>query len=151
MQQRLRPGRAAGHVHVDRDDLVDALGHRVRVPVRAAAVGARAERDHVLRLGHLVVEPLDRRGHLVGDRAGDDHQVGLARAVRERDHAEPDEVVPAHAGGDELDRAAGQPEVEHPQRVAPSPVQHEPDRAPRALLADRPRRQPTPTGGAGAG
>ena len=122
------PRRAAGHVDVDRDDLVDALGHRVRVPVRPAAVGARAERDHVLRLGHLVVEPLDRRRHLVGDRAGDHHQVGLPRPVRERDHAEPDEVVPAHAGRDELDRAAGQAEVEHPQRVAPPPVQHEPDR-----------------------
>ena len=35
------PGRAAGHVHVDRDQLVHALGHRVRVPVRAAAVGSR--------------------------------------------------------------------------------------------------------------
>ena len=30
--------------------------------------------------------------------------------------------------GDELDRAAGQPEVEDPQRVAPTPVEHEPDR-----------------------
>src|SRR5690606_16510929 len=52
----------------------------------------------------------------------------LPGAVRERDHAEPDEVVPTHAGGDELDRAARQPEVEHPQRVAPPPVEHEADR-----------------------
>src|SRR5205823_6208619 len=37
-QQGLGPGRAAGHVHVHRDDLVDALRDRVRVPVGAAAV-----------------------------------------------------------------------------------------------------------------
>src|SRR3954447_16217863 len=41
LQQRLGPRRAARHVDVDRDDLVHALGHGVRVPVRAAAVGAR--------------------------------------------------------------------------------------------------------------
>src|SRR5207237_10106108 len=38
LEQRLGPGRAARHVHVDGDDLVDALGHRVRVPVGTAAV-----------------------------------------------------------------------------------------------------------------
>src|SRR4051795_8643883 len=78
VQQGLRPGRAAGHVDVDRDDLVDALGDRVRVPVGSAAVAAGAEADDVLRFGHLVVEPLDGRRHLVGDCAGHHHQVGLA-------------------------------------------------------------------------
>src|SRR5215218_3688913 len=42
LQQRLGPGRTPGYVHVDRDDLIDALGDRVGIPVRAAAVGARA-------------------------------------------------------------------------------------------------------------
>src|SRR5437870_5326226 len=49
LEQRLGPRWAAGHVHVDRDQLVDALGDRVAVPVRATAVGAAAHRDHVLR------------------------------------------------------------------------------------------------------
>src|SRR4051812_21049174 len=40
LEQRLGARRAAGHVDVDRDDLVDALGDGVAVPVRAAAVGA---------------------------------------------------------------------------------------------------------------
>ena len=44
VQQRLRPGRAAGHVDVDRDQLVDALGDAVAVPVRPAGVRAGAER-----------------------------------------------------------------------------------------------------------
>src|SRR3954470_2883885 len=60
LDEGLGPGRAAGDVDVDGHDLVDALGHRVRVPVGAAAVGARAHRDHVLRVGHLVVEAPDR-------------------------------------------------------------------------------------------
>ena len=47
LEQSLRPGRTPGHVDVDRDDLVDALGHRVGVPVRAAAVGAGAVGDDV--------------------------------------------------------------------------------------------------------
>ena len=130
-------GRAAGHVDVDGDELVDALGHGVRVPVRATGVGAGAERDDVLRLGHLVVEAPDRRGHLVGDRAGDDHEVGLARARSERDDAEADEVVAPHRGRDELDGAAGEAEVEDPQRVAAAPVEHDPDRL-RGVLGDGP-------------
>src|SRR5690349_24927116 len=42
LEQRLGPRRATRHVDVDRDDLIDALGDGVAVPVRAAAVGARA-------------------------------------------------------------------------------------------------------------
>src|SRR5690606_13572558 len=48
--------------------------------------------------------------------------------MRERDDTEPHEVVSAHRRGDELDGAAGQPEVEHPQRIAAAPVEDEADR-----------------------
>src|SRR5262245_51741641 len=52
IEQRLGPRRAAGHVDVHRHHLVDALQHVVAVlPVGPAVVGARAHRDHVLRLG----------------------------------------------------------------------------------------------------
>src|SRR3954453_3542470 len=128
LEQRLRPRRAPRHVDVDGDDLVDALRDAVRVPVRAAGVGARTERDDVLRLGHLLVEPPDGGTHLVGHGARDAHQVGLPGTVREGDDPEPDEVVPAHAGRDELDRAAGQAEVEDPEAVAAAPVEHELER-----------------------
>src|SRR5207248_4156219 len=57
LEQRLGAGRAPGDVDVDGDDLVDAFGHRVRVPVGAAAVGARPHRDDVLRVRHLLVQP----------------------------------------------------------------------------------------------
>src|SRR5436190_22758036 len=60
LDERLGPRRAPGHVDVDRDDLVDALGDGVGVPVGTAAVRTRAHRDHVLGIGHLLVETLDR-------------------------------------------------------------------------------------------
>src|SRR3954447_24876790 len=92
-EQRLGPRRAAGYVDVDGDDLVDALGDGVAVPVWAAAVGARTHRDDVLGVWHLLVEPLDGRDDLVGDRSGDDDEVGLAGAGRQRDDAEAHHVV----------------------------------------------------------
>ena len=124
LEQRFGPRRATGHVHVDRDDLVDALGHRVRVPVRTTAVRARTHRDHVLRVGHLLVEPTDRRRHLVGDGAGDHDEVGLARARRERDHAEAHHVVArARQRGGHLDRAAREAPLEHPEGVLAAVVE----------------------------
>src|SRR5687767_7145798 len=119
LEQRLGSGRAAGHVDVDRDDLVDALGDRVRVPVGAAAVGAAAHGDDVLRVGHLVVEATDGRDHLVGDRAGDDDEVGLAGAGREGDDPEAHDVVAGRGQGRaHLDGAAGETPLERPEGVA---------------------------------
>jgi hypothetical protein len=54
-------------------------------------------------------------------------RTGLPRAVRERNHAEADEVVLGGGGRDQLDRAARQAEVHAPERVAASPVQDELD------------------------
>src|SRR5258705_3229961 len=68
----LRPRGTAGDVDVDGHDRVDALHRRV-VVVRTAGAGARAERDHPLRLGHLVVDLLQDRRLPMTDRA-DDHQ-----------------------------------------------------------------------------
>src|SRR5205823_9493398 len=56
LEQSFGPRRAAGHVDVDGDDLVDALAHRVRVLEEASAVRAASHRDDVARFAHLVVE-----------------------------------------------------------------------------------------------
>src|SRR4051794_39014985 len=53
VDHRLGSRRAARHVDVDRDDGVDALDDGV-VVVRAAGVGAVAERHDPLRIGHLL-------------------------------------------------------------------------------------------------
>src|SRR5215212_9465181 len=65
LEQGLGPGRAARHVDVDGDELVDALRHRVGVPVGTPAVGATPHRDDVLGVRHLLPEPDDGRRHLV--------------------------------------------------------------------------------------
>src|ERR1700733_198937 len=55
VEHRLRPWGTARHVDVARDDFVDT-GHRRIIVVEAAAARARAEREHVLRLHHLLVD-----------------------------------------------------------------------------------------------
>ena len=117
VDQHLRARRAAGQVHVDGHDVVDALHDRVVVE-HAAAAGAHAHREHPLGLGHLVVDLAQHRGHLLADPAGHDHQVGLARAGAEDLHAEAGEVVLRAAGGHHLDGAAGQAEGRRPERLA---------------------------------
>src|SRR5438477_470987 len=107
--QRLGTGRAAGYVDVHRHELVDALADRVGVLEEAAAGGAGAHGDDVLRLGHLLVEQAAALGHLVGQGSGDDHQVALARR-RPGDGSESVDVRPRTAGLHQLDPAAGEPE-----------------------------------------
>jgi hypothetical protein len=123
VQQRLGRRRAAGHVDVHGHDAVAAAHHRVRVVVVAAAVGARAHRHDPARLGHLVVDLAQRRGHLVAERARHDHQVRLARA-RAKDDAEAVEVVARGAGVHHLDGAAGEAEGHRPERAGARPVEH---------------------------
>jgi hypothetical protein len=115
-------GGTAGHVDIDRKQLVDALDHRVLAgkDEGPAGDGAVAHGDDPLGLGHLVVEGLDRRGHLLVDRAGDDHDVGLARRGTEDLGAETGDVEAGRAGGHHLDGAAGEAEGQRPQRVGPA-------------------------------
>ena len=136
VEERLGPRRAAGDVDVDRDEPVDALRHRVG-PVRAAARRAGAHRDDPLRVGHLVVEALDDRRHLLGDRPGDEHQVGLARRAAEDLGAEARHVVAAVDDGHHLDRAAGEAELERPERVLAAPADQGVDRGREDVVRER--------------
>src|ERR671935_244315 len=76
VEKRLCSRRATGHVDIHGHDTVAAAHDGVRIVVIAAAVGARAHRDHPARLSHLVVDLAKRRRHLVAERSGNDHQVG---------------------------------------------------------------------------
>jgi hypothetical protein len=60
LDQLLGPGRAAGHVHVDRDEAVDTLHDGVGVE-HAPRAGAGAHRDAPLGLVHLLPDPLQHR------------------------------------------------------------------------------------------
>src|SRR6266851_3868135 len=65
VEQRFGGRRAARDIDVDRHDAVAAAHHRIGIMVVAAAIGAGAHRDDPARLGHLVVNLAQRRGHLV--------------------------------------------------------------------------------------
>src|SRR5664280_2566258 len=120
VEKGLGPWRAAGHVDVHRNDPVDALRDRV-APVGAAARRARAHRDDPFRVGHLIVEALDDRRHLLRDGAGDDHHVALARRAAKDLGAEARHVVAAVDDRHHLDRAAREAELHRPERVLAAP------------------------------
>src|SRR5690606_33798030 len=119
--ERFRPRRAARHVDIDGDDLVDAVHDVVLAVVGTAVDRASAHGQDPPGFGHLIVEQLHPIGHLLVHRARDDHQIGLARGSPE-DHAEAVEVVAGSARGHHLDGAAGDAEEHVPQRRLAAPV-----------------------------
>src|ERR1700733_1282754 len=123
VNQRLRGRWTAGHVNIHRHDAVAAAHHRVRIMVIAAAVGAASHADHPARLRHLVVDLAQRRRHLVGQSAGNDHHIALSRRCA-RDDTEAIQVIARHIGVDHLHRAAGQAEGHRPQAAGTRPVHH---------------------------
>src|SRR5205823_9037519 len=88
VNERFRARRTPGHVHVDRNHLVDALDDRVIVE-HAADRRACAHRDDPLRIRHLVIDAAHRRRHLSRETAGDDHQVRLPGRAAEYFGAKP--------------------------------------------------------------
>ena len=88
-----RRGRAAGHFDVDGDHVRDAAEARVALAEDAAGAAAVADRDDELRLGRGVVGALERDRHVLRDGAGDEQQVGMARARDEADAEALDVVV----------------------------------------------------------
>lgn len=78
-----------------------------------AAVRAAAHADDPPRLGHLVVDLPQRGRHLVGHRARDDEDVGLARRGPE-ECPQPVLVVPRGRQVHHLDGAAGEAEGHGP-------------------------------------
>ena len=106
LDDRRRPRRTAGHVDVDREVLVDRRADGVALAEDAAGDRADADGDRHLRIGDFGEDALRRRQHMAGQRAGDQHDVGVARAAA-IDAAEALDVVARNQrGGGELDVAA---------------------------------------------
>src|SRR4051794_34097948 len=134
VHERLGPRRAAGHVHVDRHELVGRDDRVVVEDAHRARAGAHGDRP--LGLEHLVVDAADDRGHLDADAAAEDQEVGLTRRGAEGLEAEARHV---DAGGDQahhLDRAAGEAEGGRGKRVAARPVQRAVERRGEDALLD---------------
>ena len=108
VDQRLGPRRAAGHVDVDRHDLVDALRDGVGVPVRTARARAGPERDHRGAGGQGCVQLAQRGGQDVG--AGARHHEDVDRTGPRTALEQPGlaRLGPPERCGHELHRAAGE-------------------------------------------
>ena len=121
VEDLFRPRRAARDVDVDRDRLIGARHGRV-VLVEAAGRGADAERDHPLRLAHLLVDAPQGRALPFGDGADDDQQVSLAGREARELGAEARDVVLGRRHRHELHAAAGGDERVLEQRELARPV-----------------------------
>jgi len=108
VNQLFRPRRAARHVHIDGNHLVD--GDQRVVVEHAGRGGAGPHGDDPLGLGHLLVEVANHRRHLVADASGDDHQIRLARRPAEHFRAEAGDIEARGGHRHHLDGAAGQAE-----------------------------------------
>ena len=121
LEESLRPRGAAGDIDIHRNDLVYPLHHAVDI-VHAPRVGATPHGDHPPRFGHLLVQPEDGRSHLLEHRAGNHHQIGLARSPAQHFGAEAGDVVAGSEGGHHFDETAGKAEEHRPERVGAPPV-----------------------------
>ena len=79
LSRAVRRRRAAADVQIDRDDLRHAADDRVAAGENAAVGGAIADRHHPFRVRRRGVGALQRLAHVLGDRAGHQQHVGMAR------------------------------------------------------------------------
>ena len=86
-----------------------------------ATISTAAHTDHPSRIRHLIVDLAQGGGHLVGQGAGDDHDVGLPRRGTE-DDAQAVLIVARGAEMHHLDGAAGEAEGHGPEGALARPV-----------------------------
>lgn len=121
IHESLARRRAPRNVNIDGDDAVAATNNAVAVVVVAAAVCAAAHGDDPSGLGHLVVDLAQGGRHLVGEGAGDDHDVGLTGGGTE-DDAQAILVVSWGGKVHHFDGAAGETESHGPEGGLTGPV-----------------------------
>src|SRR3989441_12628829 len=115
VQERFRPRRAAGDVHVHRHDLIHPLHYAVGVVV-VAGCRAGAHGDDVAGLRHLVVDAADDPRPLPADGPGDEHQVRLAGGGPGGPPPPTGDVVTGRHPPDQLAGATPHPQRQPPER-----------------------------------
>src|SRR4051794_24626294 len=78
VQQCVWPWRTTGDIDVHGQEVVDAGHGAIGALIGPTGSGAHAHRDHVFRVGHLVVYAAHGVRHFDRDSARDDHDVSLA-------------------------------------------------------------------------
>ena len=114
---------ASWNIDIDRNNTIASAHDGIGIVIVPAAIGTGTHRDHPTGLRHLIVNLAQRRSHLVGQRTGDDHHVGLARRWA-RDHTKTVEVVARHVRMDHFHSTAGQTKRHGPQRTRLGPIHH---------------------------
>src|SRR5947199_944773 len=122
MQKRFGTRRTTGNINIDWNVTVDSFKDVIALLKWTAGNGARTHRNHVFRIGHLIVKTHDLRRHFFGHRACDNHQVGLTRRRPENFATKASDVIARRGGRDHLDSATSKPELERPDRILASPV-----------------------------
>ena len=122
IKNRLWPRWATGHVQIHWDQLVHTTNGGGGVGAEHAT-GDRAgpHGDHVLRFGHLLIEPHQGRSHFHGHRAGHDQQVSLAGRTAGY-QTEAVEVEPRSQQSREFNETAGCAIEQWPEAAQPRPV-----------------------------
>ena len=121
VHERLSGGRASRYVDIDGHNPVASSCDRVAVVVVSSSVRAAAHGDDPSRVGHLVVHLSQRRGHLVCEGSGDNHDIRLTGRGTENDT---ETILVVSWGGQvhHLDGAAGKTEGHGPERALAGPV-----------------------------
>src|SRR5579885_2593273 len=93
LDQRLGTRWAARDIDIDRNNGIRALNGIVTIVELAARIGALAHADYPLWLRHLLPQLTEPGRHFDVERAGDDHQIGLARTGTEDLRAKTRQVI----------------------------------------------------------
>lgn len=114
VHQCLAGWRTSRHIHIDRHDPIASPHNAIAVVVIPTPVRAAPHADDPSRLWHLVIYLTQCRRHLVCERAGDNHDIGLAGRGA-KDDAETILIVARGREMHHFDGAAGQAECHGPE------------------------------------
>ena len=120
-QKRFGARGTSRDINIDWDQLIDALQDGV-TPIHPTARRARTHRDTPFRFRHLLPDPFNRQGHLVGDGAGDNHDVTLSWRKPHDFGAEPRDIEPGSGCCHQFNRTTGQTHGHGPERVLSHPI-----------------------------
>lgn len=121
IHQRLTRRRTPRDIDIHGHDPITPSSNRIAIMIITPSIRTRSHRNDPSRLRHLVIDLSQRRRHLVGQGAGDYHDVRLARGGA-KDYTQAILVV---AGGGEVHHfygAAGEAEGHGPEGALTGPI-----------------------------
>ena len=123
VDQCLGTRRTARDIDIHGQNLIHARHNGIRIRKGAARNRTRPHCDHIFWLGHLLVEAHNRICHLPRQRPRNDQEIRLARTRAEDLVAEPRKIEARRRRAHHLDRTAGKPRGQRPDRARVCPAQ----------------------------